>query len=319
MQVTVLGFYNKQNLGDDLFVDAFKQLFPNIIFTFANELTSVNIKNADAIFIGGGSFLFSKPNISDKVLLELENKKIFYIGVGTETLINDTHLHLMKRAELIATRSPEKIDHLKDNVNENSFYCPDIVYCLESESSSAKSKTILLLPNMEVVSKHSDASWKHNAWEYFKSEYSQALDMLIDDGYQISSFAMCDSSKMNDNWATIEVMNKMNHRGKIKIVNDKFDSFKNITKFMSKFETIVTQRYHGIILSETMNKSYVSIHHHDKLKNAYPHNGRSISYYNFSKQYFLNEFYSTFDKSFKTVSIESNIFKELSEKVLKNM
>ena len=67
-KILVYGWYHKNNIGDDLFVEAFNHLFPNFDFTFTDVLHSHLIKEADAIFFGGGSFLYDPPYVSERGL-----------------------------------------------------------------------------------------------------------------------------------------------------------------------------------------------------------------------------------------------------------
>ena len=48
MNIAVYGYYYKNNIGDQLFIEAFKELFPKYNFTFVNHLTEPALKNADA-------------------------------------------------------------------------------------------------------------------------------------------------------------------------------------------------------------------------------------------------------------------------------
>src|SRR5271154_2781377 len=102
MNIFVFGFYRHKNIGDELFVEAFKQLFPHINFTFSDTITIDSIKSASAVFFGGGSFLNSELNISAGCLKLLKTLPIFYVGVGAETQISSSHEVLMRMARLIA-------------------------------------------------------------------------------------------------------------------------------------------------------------------------------------------------------------------------
>ena len=121
----------KQNIGDQLFIEAFKKIF-DYNFTFTDHIKPHHLNNIDAVFFGGGSFLLGKPDITDAALELIKKKPIFYIGVGVESEVHPIHLDLMKVAKLIATRSSDKIDFLK-TINKNAFFVPDIVYSLSND------------------------------------------------------------------------------------------------------------------------------------------------------------------------------------------
>src|SRR5260221_8289725 len=118
--ILIYGYFTKDkgNLGDELFKEAFTTLFPNYNLTFTDHIENHHLNDVSAVFFGGGSFLFGKPNISNEALVILKNKKIFYIGVGTETDIHPIHIELMRLAKLIAPRSFNKNRNLLD-INKN--------------------------------------------------------------------------------------------------------------------------------------------------------------------------------------------------------
>src|SRR5271156_1919935 len=103
--VLVYGFYNHGNYGDELFKDAFKLIFPELNFTFTDRITVDQLSVADAVFFGGGSFLYDPPSIEGDAVILLHKKPIFYIGVGIETNICAEHRDLLKKALLVAPRT----------------------------------------------------------------------------------------------------------------------------------------------------------------------------------------------------------------------
>lgn len=313
-------FLFKNNCGDLYFMDAFKELFPEFNFTFLEEVKNEDVDNADAFFLGGGSFLDAKPLISDECLKKIINLPIFYIGVGTETHIDPIHIQLMKSAKLIATRSKEKVVWLQKEINKNSFYCPDIVYCLQDKAISYKkdkiSKSLIILPNIAVVPNAYDPMWKHSAWNYFKSEFCQFIDELNEQHYKISYFGMCQNNQLDDYAASAELISFTKKRKYNNQLAAQPNDFKTVCELLSQYEVMITQRFHGIVLAEMLNIPYLSVHHHDKLKNSYPNSGKYLDYYGVGKSKLFDEFYSSLKmKKCDFLPIETNTFKELKEKV----
>lgn len=291
MKVLVYGWFNQGNQGDQLFIEAYHHLFPDIDFVFTEIITADKLKDVAAVFFGGGSFLFDRPNISDQVLELVKTKKIFYLGVGVETHIHPIHLQLMGQALLIATRSPDQVDKLKA-INSNSLFVPDLVYSLQSKVKAhpPEEKSVLIMPNISVVPHREDPHWKHSAWNYFKSEFTQFMDWLIDSGYKPHLFSMCCGIQLNDDWASVEMISHMSNRDGKLILSNCPSTMEDITSLLSRYETIITQRFHGIVLSEMMRVPYVAIHHHDKLKFSQPAEGIFTSYYNSSKHTYIEAF-----------------------------
>lgn len=318
MRVLVYGWYHQGNIGDDLFMNAYSHLFPDLDFIFSDSITTDKLQNVDAVFFGGGSFLCDRPTISDEALQSLASKKIFYLGVGVEADIHDTHQKLMSQALLIATRSLDQVERVK-NLNPNVKFVPDLIYSLQSKINAVPkiSQSVLVMPNISVVPNNSDAHWKYAAWTYFKSEFSQFLDWLLDMGYKPQLFAMCKGLNLDDDWASAEIVNSMNRRSRNRISLEKPFGIKEISEFCAKHEIIITQRFHGIVLSEMTRTPYMAIHHHDKLKFSQPGEGTFLSYYNSSKHSFINAFEQTMKMNFANpLPIESNIFETFRQEVM---
>ena len=274
MNVLVYGWYcsdsdNPGNLGDELFKLAFKKIFPDYSFTFVNYIEEHHIKNCDAIFFGGGSFL-DNPIQSQVSKETIASKPILYIGIGFETGIYKDHGYLLSKAKLIASRNR--------NTNIPSILIPDLVYSLNDiEPTDSFDKTLLFLPNAFVLPKNTDSNWKFAAWNYFKSEVSQFLDELIEDNWRVKFYPMCQSDEVDDSWAAAEIISLMKHRSRHLLIREELSEIAPIIEMFSKRSIIFTQRYHGIVLSDLVNRPFVSISHHDKLES-------DVSYYGVHKK-----------------------------------
>jgi polysaccharide pyruvyl transferase WcaK-like protein len=315
IKALVYGWYHKGNVGDDLFEDAFHKLFPEFEFIFTDEITEELLSETDAVFFGGGSFLFSAPLIAENLLSKLKKKKIFYIGVGAETDIHPVHQDLIKIAKLVCIRSNdlEKISKLNSNV----MLISDLVYFLQDSSlvKESENKTVLIFPNISVVPSYKDTYWKHTSWLYFKSEFVQALENIINAGWDIKFLSMCNNSKMNDAWTAHEIISHLDNRDRA-IVVPTGNNFAEIAAEVSKHKIVITQRYHGIILSQLLRKPCVSIYHHDKLKISSIKEVQSIPYYGINKDELLNKFYQLSQVNLSSnLSIDNNAFVVMQEKV----
>jgi len=310
MKVLVIGWYSKNNLGDELFKEAFKHLFPSHKFEFTDVITAETLRDVSAVFFGGGSFLYAQPDITPEALSIMKTLPIFYVGIGIETDIHPLHQELMRQAKLVATRSPTLLQKALD-INANSIVIPDIVYSLQSSISPTKfDKSILIIPNIEVVPQNFDPHWKYCAWAYFKSEFSQFLDHVAQD-HTVNFFSMCQNEKINDRWAAVELISSMKHRSSKYIINDPLNTdVKFITEMFSKYNVIISQRYHGSVLAEMSGVPCITLSHHDKL-NAF--GGINLSYYNTSQSSLM----SALDKiqSQKTLLNNSESFENLVSRI----
>ncbi len=313
-KILVYGWYNKGNLGDDLFVDAFRTLFPRFEFVFTDKITSDHLKGIDAVFLGGGSFLDSPLKYKgESTFEELKRLKIFYLGVGSETIFHPTHLELLKVAKLIAIRSKANLDELI-NLNFNTIVIPDLIFSLPPIEPVEKiDKSILVVPNVYTIPLWDDPHWKHVSWDFFKTEMCQTLDELIRDGYKIDFLPMCVNPDLNDNFAIIELVNRMRHRKSCRLL-DKPTDYQSAVQVFSKYQAVITQRFHGAILADLAGTPSFTIHHHDKLKNV---NGISASYYGISKPILIEKLRQTFNqKETGVLPIDRNIFMSLSKRVV---
>ena len=70
------------------------------------------------------------------------------------------------------------------------------------------------MPNIAVLPQHTDPHWKHVAWSYFKSEFVQFLDWLIENDYHPQFFSMCHNMEMDDSWVSSELIGHMTNRSR---------------------------------------------------------------------------------------------------------
>lgn len=317
-KILVYGWYHQLNIGDDLFMQAFKKLFPNYQFVFTETIKVDDLQGIDAVFIGGGSFLLDRPNITPEALELLKTKKLFYLGVGVEASIHQTHMELMRCAQMIATRSLDQIDRLK-LFCPDVMWVPDLVYALQSEVEIAEvrdPRAVLVMPNVSVIPQASDPHWKHAAWQYFKSEFAQFADWLVDNDYHPYFMSMCRGAELDDHWSSSEIIAHMNRRNRFYQIDLQPVGIQQATCLVSKFGFVITQRFHGLILAEMTRTRYLTIHHHDKLNHPSPGEGKFTSYFNASKHSLISAFEDTTKMKFNsTLPIESNIFEAFAERV----
>jgi polysaccharide pyruvyl transferase WcaK-like protein len=308
MKVLVYGYYNKKNLGDDLFTYSFRSIFPDFSFTFTDLLTSENILESDAIFFGGGSFLDQKPRIDLNAEQLLCTKPIFYMGVGADTCIHPFHQELLKISKLIALRYNANIDIITE-LNSNVMIIPDLVYVLQNKAihSNKQNKSVLILPNAYLVPQHKDPHYKHTSWSYFCSEFAQFIDNLIENNYQVKFFPMSQNNTLHDHNASIEIINQLTNRDNDLLITDPPQSIEEVSFLFSQFQLIITQRFHGIILADIAKTNHISIYHHSKIKED-----DSLYYYGINKNILLEKFEDKINKKYQEKPINLHSFEELN-------
>lgn len=302
LTVLVFGYYKYNgNIGDDLFMEAFKNMFPAYNFIFTDHITSDILKDVNAVFIGGGSFLNEKPTIVNDALKLLLQKNIFYLGVGAETDIHPIHQLLMSKAKLIAIRS-DNLEKIKE-FNDNVICIPDLVYSLQDkiQQSEKIKNSILVIPNITAVPQYNDPYWQQLSWEHYKIELAQFLDELVLQKYTVNFLPMCHNDTLQDQWAIAEIFNKMTNKN-IKLIVNAEHNMESISKVISKYETVLTQRYHGMIVADMCGINHISVYHHDKLKTD-----NSLSLYEASKDKLYEKLNNIKQEN---MLIKQNIYKE---------
>jgi len=313
IQVLIYGFYNHNNLGDELFKIAFAKLFPQFNFYFTDYLSLELISKFNIIFFGGGSFLDQNINMEKGLFDLLMNKQIFYIGIGAETDISEEHYKLLSIADGIWIRNERYLDKIK-LINKNTYYCPDIVYYIDEEKTNTKNnKNILFLPNALLIPDYSEPVWKYTAWEYFKSEISQYIDEKIQDGYVVDIYAMCQDNKINDLYAGVEIINKSKNKN-INLIDAK-RTYDDVKEFFQQYSYIITQRYHGIVLAKIFGIPHCSIYHHDKLKE---NSTNSIPYYAFNKNKINYKISNLTIKRNYFIELQNIVGEKIDEQVCRN-
>lgn len=270
-KIVVYGWYHQSNLGDDLFEEVIPKILPDYTFEFTNHLTEGQIASSDAVFFGGGSFLDEPIAMDHKHFPLLLNKPIIYIGVGMETQLHSDHKKLLGQAKLVIPRSLSGV---------GTF--PDLVYAaprLELSGVAHAKRRVLFIPNVSVLPKRTDPHWEHAAWNYFKSECSQFLDDLIQEGSEVRFLNACRSTKLDDNWASNEILSQMVNRERNLIIDQTPSNLEEALRCFSSYSVVITQRFHGVVLSDLSGVPVVPIAHHDKLNCD-----RSLSYYGMSKK-----------------------------------
>lgn len=292
MNVLVNGWYGRGNAGDELMAQALRSLFEprGVNLKFVDFIDDTLLDECDGVIFGGGCILQDAPNVNDVTFETLTScrKPCFYVGIGTETSVHESHRSLINVAQMIITRS--SIDQRPDwfPCDHRVSWVEDLVHSLRPFQGKVGSRNeILVIPNVEVLPTWQEPHWKHVAWERYKDEFAQFLDCTIEErGMKPAFMLMCNNEKMSDDWVMHEIVGRMKNR------STKFETYHlqggqcnatYATGVIKEHKHVITQRYHGIILAQMTETPFTTVHHHDKLKHCFPNRGQSVPYYGFSK------------------------------------
>jgi exopolysaccharide biosynthesis predicted pyruvyltransferase EpsI len=110
----------------------------------------------------------------------------------------------------------------------------------------------------------------------------------------------------------------MNHRDAKLLLTDEPHSIQDITKLISQYQIVITQRFHGIVLSEMSGVPCIALHHHDKLQDTYSRQSTFLSYYGCYKQKLIDNLTFTLETNTSpNLSLFSNAFETLTKEVMR--
>lgn len=284
-QILVYGWYGHFNIGDELMAEALRKLLFKHEVKFVNHIKYNDFINCDLLIIGGGSFLSFPLKMDKSVWSKLETKPIFYVGVGAETDVHPDHEQCLRIAAGVFVRStPSNSFHA---IRQNVVKIPDLTHVLGKHRLVERpSRTILFIPNAQVLPTRISPNWERAAWDYFKSETAQALDELILDGWKVTMAPFCDDVNRRDSWACAELIAHCTERRSIQCLDSTWYGDMTFDAVRSQFEScsiVVTQRFHGAILAQITSTPCVVIHHHDKLAQFESDEAQLVPYYGVRK------------------------------------
>ena len=122
---------------------------------------------------------------------------------------------------------------------------------------------------------------------------------------------MCHNKQENDNYAAYQISSLMKNRNVYHIADD-HEAIQFRANSVGSYSNVITQRYHGIVLSEIMNVPVLPIYHHDKL--IVPD---ALPYYEISKNRLIDSFLKLKEQhiSANYISINFSAFDQLKQKV----
>jgi len=129
MTTIILGYYGKQNLGDDLFQFIFSKWITNPIFL--NPLEIDVLPECDRIIIGGGDLVNNYFMEKIRLLVVGVNVPIYGVGIGFPypQLISREYLDIF---DFIITRTKSVIPKLQEIMPGKIMYGDDLVRSLET-------------------------------------------------------------------------------------------------------------------------------------------------------------------------------------------
>jgi len=98
MKLLIVGYYDHNNLGDDMFKDSFKKLLPQCDLNFVDIMTiydQINYKEYDRIICGGGDIVNDYFLNKIKYISENFDKPIYEILQETVNIQIQLHFYFI--------------------------------------------------------------------------------------------------------------------------------------------------------------------------------------------------------------------------------
>jgi polysaccharide pyruvyl transferase WcaK-like protein len=253
MKINIIGWYDKNNCGDESFKYVFNDIFKNNeIFYTTQEI----IPDCDHYILGGGDvvknfYLKSIPN----------DKKLMCLGVGLG--YEDESLLLKeKNISKVYTRNKEDVEIFK-SIDIESKYTPDVVFYLEKPNeikekleSDLPKIGILLTDNVNpnVVNRNSK---EFNYNEFFKWELAESLETLSKN-YKIYFIALSEHYYSYDEKMNLDIQTRMENGHKTTLLKETKCPLRTMD-LIQQMDIIITMKYHGIIFSTICNIPFINI------------------------------------------------------------
>lgn len=285
MLINVVGWYDKNNIGDESYKIGFRKLWHTHDFKF----TDSPIPDADSYIMGGGDIVC--PTLLDK-FVSIKNKHLLSVSfpVHADKKAVSSFKNIWVRDEY-SSQNASALDLKHDTV-------PDVAFMLEpdpkkgrriiserfaSENRDLYSTKIIVVINAHISSSHDSLAYKYANFEHFSWQLANFCD------HYPASFVFVPfgtSSPWDDRFAISNVASKCKFWKKNYVFYDRL-SVQDTLNMVSGADMAISTRLHSSIFSTIGATPFVDILHNHKNPNFLKSIGKSnygISYGSFNKE-----------------------------------
>lgn len=255
LRIVVIGYYGKQNAGDDLLQASICQLFQEHDLMFTAWFPGIDLLNAaDLIVVGGGSIWPGNPFFENAKALAKSLKTPFLVlGISAKhvdaKLCDDTK-YLIDKASLF---------HVRDRATFNMFDHEGVTLGTDLYWTSEH-----FLPPISPTSSQGIAlnlrPWSGN-WN--PQHIKAALETLTPDLLPFPFYFGSSTHEVGVSSQDVELLSELG----IKSVPSSFD-----TTCLSRSQLAVAMRYHGVLVSVRAGLPVVGFDYHEKTRNFFTEN-----------------------------------------------
>lgn len=252
----LIGFYNKNNYGDDVMLKMITSTFNNFNFTISEDPRDLD--KFDTIFIGGGGIVTSKLWVF-KYIEKLRDKKIIFLNVNvTDDIYIDELVYKLKILNTLWIVRDTYSRSLLKKESFNVYYIPDIAILhfntLNKISHSDKNLSIVL-NHYAFKGYFDDNSYKIN---YYLKEIADFCKWMMTFGWKIH-LVPAQTNKLIDDRLYTGVLHGLLNNESNWILN-----YDQIEPTLLSSDIIISTRYHTSLLAITKKILLLDICHHAK-------------------------------------------------------
>lgn len=263
MKIYNVGWYEKQNFGDEEMRNQFSSFFHSIGFDYKSYSShgekgakKIDPFDADVIVVGGGNILNKNFWLFKNYPLEefSRPKKYIFMNVGIgsiETFPEQIVNTIVENSSVLwIVRDSYSQDFLMDKGYKNVYMVPDIVF----DGFGANGWQNLKEPKqMGVICNHflfkglfSKDSTERNKIQHYFNQIAEYLDWMQSFGWNINFIPLQTADQADDRIYNSYLYGLNGFRGKNHTEGIGFYN-EEIKKYLAKCSLIISSRYHGTV------------------------------------------------------------------------
>ena len=253
------------------------------------------LRSLDTLIIAGGGQLgelwrgpWAHPYNVFKfcALTKLANRKLVFLNVGAGPLDSSLGKAFVRRsinlADYVSFRDVESqalVQRLR--VKRNTFVFPDSVYALDiSKYESVNSvKPLRPLVGLNPIGFCDPRSWCKSdvsAYSRYLSKLADFVVWLVSHDYGVRLFS---GEKSVDMWALVDIRERLRKRLLPADIDEiclpPSSTVNDLLNEMSRFDFVVTSKFHGVVFSHLLEKPVIALSYHNKIEDRMKSLGHS--------------------------------------------
>jgi polysaccharide pyruvyl transferase WcaK-like protein len=329
IKVLVVGYFNKCNLGDDLFLYIWKSLLEHIDATFISftELEIFNFSDIDIVILAGGNLLLDY--FANEFLLKNYKKKLVGYSLAIPFKGFCITSELLDNMDFISCRSKKDTKLLNLGFKQNfaewnpdiSIYLPEIMekfpldYIPDLPINPEKFTVGVFLTRPIFKSKN---------YTQILNSIAKCLDIIVSGNiFQVFIIPFDTNEKSfvnNDVLINNDLYKLIQHKDSIHLINKKFSVPEMYHIFNSCLDINITMRFHSVMYSIITDTPCVPLFTTNKVKELIQDIDYPYSYpldtdsdclpISLDCQKLLNTFFSVWTNKTKCISTYKNLYKD---------